>query len=836
MSAELPIDEMIADLRTALREQPTVLLSAAPGAGKTTRVPLALLEEPWLDGQRIILLEPRRLAAQNAARFMAQQRNEPVGQTVGYRIRLDQKISQATRIEVVTEGILTRMLLDDPELSGIGLVIFDEFHERNLHSDLALALTLQCQQLLRDDLRLLVMSATLDEERLAPALNAPLLISKGRSFAVDIAYRPRPNSNSSFVDHCARVVREALTHEGDILVFLPGVRDIRQLQDRLIEFTQSMPIRLCPLHGQLKEQEQAWALQPAPAGVRKIILATNIAESSLTIDGVRIVVDSGLERRMSVQANSGFSVLNTRSISQASATQRAGRAGRQATGHCFRLWPESTHSRLDAHIRPEIQDTDLAPLALTIRQWGAHPDELFWLTEPPTAALRQAEQLLRQLGCIEQDSNALSAHGRACASLPIEPRWAHALLRLHAAGVGQEACVWVALWQEWPHALRHTDDGIRLRAHAEQHSSRWQQRVVPIAQRLWQALRTSTVNRDFSSRHDTVPVLPEDIPALLIALAFPDRIAQRRSHKQGFLLSQGQGAELLPNSDLLSASWLACADVTLGQPSRIRLAVPLPETLLNQLEQWLPESFEQQTEVGFLDNGQFVARRHELLGAIRLRSTPLPRLTESEWQDAWRNYLQQQGLSCLTWSEEARQWRARMALMHQYDPHSWPAVDDAHLLATLEHWLLPLLSSARHVRDLAKVDMRMALTNTLDWSQQQAIAQALPTHFTVPSGSQIAIDYVSSPPILAVKLQEMFGCHSQPTVMQGRLALQVHLLSPARRPLQITGDLAHFWRHTYADVRKDMRGRYPKHPWPEDPLTAQATRLTKAAQAKHITN
>lgn len=836
MSVELPIEGIIADLRTALREHPTVLLSAAPGAGKTTRVPLALLEESWLAGQRIILLEPRRLAAQNAARFMAQQLNEPVGQTVGYRIRLDHKISQATRIEVVTEGILTRMLLDDPELHGIGLVIFDEFHERNLHSDLALALTLQCQQLLRDDLRLLVMSATLDEDRLAPALNAPLLVSEGRSFAVDIGYRPLPNSNTSLTEHCARVVREALTHEGDILVFLPGVREIRQLQDRLAELTQSMFIRVCPLHGQLNEQEQAWALQSAPEGMRKVILATNIAESSLTIDGVRIVVDSGLERRMSFQPSNGLSTLSTRSISQASATQRAGRAGRQATGYCFRLWPESTHSRLDAHIRPEIQDTDLAPLALTIRQWGAHHNELFWLTAPPTAALRQAEQLLRQLGCIEQDKNALSAHGRACASLPIEPRWAHALLRLHAAGVGQEACVWVALWQEWPHALRHTDDGIRLRASAEQHKQRWQQRVLPLSQRLWQALRNSLTSIDNTPRLDTQLPTFDDIPALLIALAFPDRIAQRRGNSQRFLLSHGQGTELIANSDLQSASWLACADVTLGQPSRIRLAVPLSDALVEQLPTWLPESFNQQTEVGFLDNGQFVARRHELLGSIRLRSTPLPRLTDSEWQNAWQNYVQQQGLACLTWSEEAKQWRARMAFMHQHDPHSWPAVDEAHLLATLEDWLLPLLSDARHVRDLLKVNIRMALTNSLDWTQQQAISQALPTHFTVPSGSQVAIDYTQSPPVLAVKLQEMFGCLEQPSVLNGRLPVQIHLLSPARRPVQITTDLAHFWRHTYADVRKDLRGRYPKHPWPEDPLTAQATRLTKAAQAKHITN
>ncbi|WP_052063833.1 ATP-dependent helicase HrpB [Nitrincola sp. A-D6] len=478
----LPIDDVLPALRQSLLQPGAVLLSAAPGAGKTTRVPLALLDEDWLAGQRILMLEPRRLAARNAAQFMALQLGEAVGQRVGYRIRLDTRVSAQTRIEVMTEGVLTRMLQDDPELSGIGLVIFDEFHERNLHADLALALAHQCQQLLRPDLRLLIMSATLDEQALTTALDAPLLVSEGHSYPVDMHYQPAANANQSIIEHCARVVHQALQHEGDMLVFLPGVREIYQLQQALTHLPAS--IQLLPLHGQLNDAEQKAALAPSATQQRKIILATNIAESSLTIDGVRIVVDSGLERRSVFHLSSGLNALQTRQISRASATQRSGRAGRQAPGVCYRLWPQHTHERLDAHIRAEILDADLAPLLLELLQWGAEPTELFWLTPPPTAALQQARELLAQLGMLTPDQTGLSEHGRACAALGIEPRWAHALLSAHALAQGKAACTWVALLQEWPATRRDTDDLLRLYARAKQQRGLWQQRIEPLAKGL----------------------------------------------------------------------------------------------------------------------------------------------------------------------------------------------------------------------------------------------------------------------------------------------------------------------------------------------------------------
>ncbi len=822
--SSLPVDQVIPDLRSALQQSNTVLLSAAPGAGKTTRVPLALLNEPWLAGQRIIMLEPRRLAARNPARFMARQLDEAAGQTVGYRIRLETCVGPATRIEVVTEGILTRMLQSDPELTGVGLVIFDEFHERNLNSDLALALAHQCQQLLRDDLRLLIMSATLDEQALTDALQAPLLVSEGRSFPVDVLYRPLPNSNTNITDHCARTVREALKHDGDALVFLPGVREITQVAALLSDLPAS--IQVLPLHGQLNDAEQKAALTPAPAGQRKVILATNIAESSLTIDGVRVVVDSGLERRNVFHVGSGLNELKTRSISRASATQRAGRAGRQAPGVCYRLWPESTHERLDAHIRAEILDADLAPLVLELKQWGAEPGELFWLTPPPAAALQQAQDLLLQLGLLQPDTLALNEHGRACAALGIEPRWAHALLCLHALQHGKPACDWVALVQEWPASRRDTDDILRLFRRAQQNRGLWQQRVAPLAQRLWQTLQTTT---------PAVPatrIQPDDIPALLLALAFPDRIAKRRDNSERFLLSNGRGAELLPQSDLLNADWLACADFSIGHSTRIRLAAELSDHALTALQSLAPQLFHQRTEIGFQDNGQFVARRHRQLGRISLSSEALPQLSADDWQQAWADYVQQQGLNCLPWQEDARQLRARLALAHQYEGKDWPDVSDDALLKRLPDWLLPFLTSARHRRDLDKTDTQGALLSLLNWEQQQQLNALLPTTFTVPSGSVVALDYDQQPPVLAVKLQEMFGYEGQPTVLRGKLPLLIHLLSPARRPLQVTADLPHFWRNTYAEVRKDMRGRYPKHPWPEDPLSAEATRLTKNALAR----
>ncbi len=818
---------MLPALREQLEKASSVLLSAAPGAGKTTRVPLALLNEPWLQNQRILMLEPRRLATRHAAQFMAKQLDESVGERVGYRIRLETRVSDKTRIEVVTEGVLTRMLLDDPELTGVGLVIFDEFHERNLHADLALALTHQCQQLLRSDLRILIMSATLDEKKLTEALEAPLVVSEGRSFPIETVYQPVNNANTPLMEHCANTVRRALQHEGDMLVFLPGVREIQQVKARLSDLPDF--IRVLPLHGQLSDAEQKEALSPAPLKQRKVILTTNIAESSLTVDGVRIVIDSGLERRNPFHLASGIHQLTTRYISRASATQRQGRAGRQAEGICYRLWSEQQHERLDAHIRAEILDSDLASLLMALMQWGANADELFWLTPPPKPALQQANDLLMQLGMLNECQSGLSDHGQACASLGIDPRWAHALLTLHSLGYGKEACEWVAFIQEYPNTKRHSDDLFKLRSTADQRTHRYTKRIKPLAQTLWQKLKQHS-DKLSSNPKLSIQLASDDLPALLLALAFPDRIAKQRDSSNRYQLSNGRGAETLYESDLSHFEWLACVDLTSQeQRTKIRLATALSSAVLAHLEVIASQLFTHTTEIGWQASGQFLAQRHLQLGQIRLTSQTLPSLSNEQWQEAWITYLHKQGLKCLAWNDSALQLRARMVLMHQHSGNDWPDVSDQALLNGKLTWLLPFLQQARHLRDLEKVDITSALRSLLSWDQQQSLDKQLPTHFTAPSGSRIDIDYTQHPPVLAVKLQEMFGYEAQPSLLHGKVTLVIHLLSPAKRPLQVTQDLAHFWRNTYAEVRKEMRGKYPKHPWPEDPLKAEATKLTKAA-------
>ncbi|MBL33850.1 MAG: ATP-dependent helicase HrpB [Oceanospirillaceae bacterium] len=829
-SSALPIDELIDDIRHSLADSPNLLLTAEPGAGKTTRVAPALLDAAWLNGQRIIMLEPRRIAARNAALFMAAQRQENIGETVGYRIRLENRVSEQTRIEIVTEGILTRMLQDDPELSGVGLIIFDEFHERHLASDLALALAHQCQQLLRPDLRLLIMSATLDTDTLASQLDATLLHSKGRSFPVETHYRPLPDANTRLAQHINRVVGEALSHSGDILIFLPGVGDINRVAAQLQE-RHDDSLLIMPLHSQLSDKEQKAALQPAAAGKRKILLATNIAESSLTIDGVRIVIDSGLERRMSFSPQSGISELKTRAVSQASATQRQGRAGRQAPGICFRLWTESEQSQRDAHIRAEILDSDLAPLLMELCQWGAAADELLWLDPPSTASLNQARTLLQSLDICTAEGQ-LTDHGRRCAATGIEPRWAHALLKASELGMAAAAADVIALLQEWPHKQRFSDDIQRLLQNARQNPL-WKQRVLPLQQRL---LRTAALS-------DKTEQQVADY-GLILALAWPDRIARRRNAtKDSFLLANGTGAELSSGSntntntnttnnntsDCLHAEWLAIADISGGRPARIRMAAELPPATLTRLQACAPHLFRSQADVRWLDNGQLQAEEQLKLGNIVVSRKPLPSMSADQWLQVWDAFFAAQGLASLNWDESAMNLRQRLALAHTHDPQHWPDMSDDSLIRQRHDWLLPFCHNARHQRDLKKVALSDALKSLLSWEQQQQLEKLLPSHWTVASGSRIALDYGQTPPVLAVKLREMFGCEDQPAVMNGRQPLVIHLLSPARRPLQVTSDLPHFWRNTYAEVRKDMRGRYPRHPWPEDPLSAEATRLTKRA-------
>ena len=810
MSTVLPINSVLDELRHSLSDSLNTLLIAEPGAGKTTRVPLALLEAPWLGRRRILMLEPRRIAARNAATFMASQLGEAPGQTVGYRIRGEQKTSAATRIEVVTEGILTRMLQDDPELSDVALVIFDEFHERHLNSDLGLALCLQCQQIFNPELRLLIMSATLDEEQLATMLNAPVVRSEGRHWPVTLHYRPARDANERLASHAARVAGEALREtDGDILMFLPGTGDIQ----RTAQLLEGLPHALVlPLHGQLSDKEQKRVLAPAPGGQRKIILATNIAESSLTIDGVRTVIDSTLERRMVFRPGSGLSELVTQGISQASATQRMGRAGRQAPGVCYRLCSESSMSQRPAHIRAEISECDLLPLSTELLQWGTDADELSWLTPPPPANLSQASDQLARLGFI--NDRQMTDLAREALPLGTDARLAAMMIAGKRLGMGQTATELAALLQE-PALLRQRDD-ISLVMPALRQQAIWQKRIAPLARRWQQQMK---VSQDTST---------PDI-ALLLACAFPERIARVRSQTQPdrYLLASGAGAELAENSALRGEEWLVCAEVTAGQPNRIRVATPLTASSLETYIDGMQTSTTEHVDIRWTESGQLLAEKQTRLGALVLHRKRITDLTNEDWLTAWRELLRKEGLTLLNWDDSALQLRARLALAAEDAPGQWPDVSDSGLLSRLDEWLEPYLTGVRNLRALQKVPVKEALLSLLDWDQQQSLKASLPTHLTVPSGSSIQIDYSTTPPVLAVKLQEMFGYEGQPSVLNGRLPLMLHLLSPARRPLQVTQDLPHFWRNTYADVRKDMRGRYPKHPWPEDPMAAEATRYTK---------
>ena len=813
MTNVLPIDAVMGNLRSTLTSNNNLILIAAPGAGKTTRVPLALLNEPWLEGKKILMLEPRRVAARNAATFMASQLSEPCGQTVGYRMRRDSKVSANTRIEVVTEGILTRLLQSDPELSDVGLIIFDEFHERHLASDLGLSLSLQCQQVFNPELKLLVMSATLDSDTLSTLLNAPVIQSEGRSYPVETHYRPARDANEYLPRHMSRVISEAVRENpaGDILAFLPGVGEISRVQEQLGSTLDETII--LPLHGQLSDKEQKQVLQPDPSNQRKIILATNIAESSLTIDGVSIVIDSGLEKRVTFRPNLGLSELATEAISRASAEQRQGRAGRQAPGICYRLYSETSLQQRQAHIPAEILSADLAPLLTDLLAWGASADELEWLTPPPQGHLKQAKQLLTTLGML--DNEQITEHGQRCMALGVEPRLANMIIRGAESGMGNAAAELAALLQE-SGLLRQFSD-LEHAVHVLKNKPVWKQRIQPQAKR-W------LISKQQETEHSDI--------GFLLGCAFPDRIAKLRSNEQAqrYLLASGTGAEVMRDSALSGETWLSCGDISGGQPNLIRQAARLSLQSLNQLIALHPNLSQRHIDIRWLDNGQLLAEEQQRLGALVVQSNKITSLTDEDWLMAWHDQLNKQGLTLLNWDDNATSLRARLTLLHHHAPQEWPEVSDAQLLRTLSDWLDPYLVGVRNMKALKKVRVFDALMSQLTWEQQQALSALAPTHLTVPSGSNIRIDYTHNPPVLAVKLQEMFGYEGQPSVLKGLVPLLIHLLSPARRPLQVTQDLPHFWRNSYAEVRKDMCGRYPKHPWPEDPLSHEATRFTKKRQ------
>ncbi|MHC2147104.1 ATP-dependent helicase HrpB [Pseudomonas sp. 210_17 TE3656] len=835
----LPIDAVLPALREALSLRHEAVLEAPPGAGKTTRVPLALLNEPWLAGQSILMLEPRRLAARAAAERLASELGEQVGQTVGYRIRLDSKVGPETRIEVVTEGILTRRLQADPALEGVGLLIFDEFHERSLDADLALALSLNGRELLRDEppLKILLMSATLEGERLSSLLDdAPVISSEGRMYPVEIRWG-RPFQPGEYIEpRVVDCVLQAIADEsGSLLVFLPGQAEIRRVHQSLQEaLGERQDILLCPLHGELELNAQRAAIDAAPPGKRKVVLATNIAETSLTIDGVRVVIDAGLARVPRFDPGSGMTRLDTQRISRASATQRAGRAGRLEPGVCYRLWSEAQHEQLAAYGSAEILQADLAGLALQLARWGVTPDQLRWLDQPPAAAYAQALDLLQRLGAFKADSrDSLNEHGQAMAELPAHPRIAHLLLRGQDLGLAAMACDVAALLGERD-ILRGAGADLHSRLallSGDTRASRGGQGGVQRARQLARQYRGYLRGKARSAVDD-----PEHSRWLgaLLALAYPDRVAQqRRAGGAEYRLANGRAALFGEPDALMKCPWLVIADLGSRQGQR--------EERIYRAAEFDPALFdgvlaEQVRSVDILDwderENVLRAERQRKVGELVLSREPLTGLDADARARALLELVRRKGLELLSWTPELRQWQARVALLRQLDlaangASEWPDLSDEALLASLPDWLQPYLGKVTRLSHIAQLDLSSMLRNLLPWPLPQRLDEWAPMHLSVPSGSNIRLDYSETPPILAVRLQELFGLAETPRIAQGRQQVLLHLLSPARRPVQVTQDLANFWRSTYAEVKKDLKGRYPKHYWPDDPLIAEATARAK---------
>jgi len=832
----LPIDAVLPALREALAQRHEAVLEAPPGAGKTTRVPLALLNESWLAGQTILMLEPRRLAARAAAERLASELGEKVGETVGYRIRLDSKVGPRTRIEVVTEGILARRLQDDPALEGVGLLIFDEFHERSLDADLALALSLNGRELLRDEppLKILLMSATLEGERLSALLDdAPVISSEGRMFPVQMRWG-RPFQAGEYIEpRVTETVLQALDEEsGSLLVFLPGQAEIRRVHQSLQDAVGARTdILLCPLHGELDLSAQRAAIEPAPAGTRKVVLATNIAETSLTIDGVRVVVDAGLARVPRFDPGSGMTRLDTQRISRASATQRAGRAGRLEPGVCYRLWSEAQHEQLAAYGTAEILQADLAGLALQLDRWGVTPEQLRWLDVPPAAAYSQAQDLLRRLGALHDER--LTGHGQAMAELPAHPRIAHLLLRGQDLGLTAMACDVAALLGERD-ILRGAGADLHSRLSllsGETRAARGSQGGVQRARQLSRQYRGFLRDKPGAAVAD--PDHPRWLGALL-ALAYPDRVAQqRRAGGAEYRLANGRAAQFGEVDALMKEPWLVVADLGSRQgqrEERIYLAAELDPALFDEVlaeQVGVVEQLEWDEKENVLR-----AERQRKVGELVLSREPLTGLDDEARARALLDLVRRKGLALLPWTPELRQWQARVALLRQLDlatggASEWPDLSDETLLATLSDWLQPYLGKVTRLSHFANLDLSSILRNLLPWPLPQRLDEWAPVHIGVPSGSNIRVDYSEQPPVLAVRMQELFGLADTPRIAQGRQKVLLHLLSPARRPVQVTQDLANFWRSTYAEVKKDLKGRYPKHYWPDDPLVAEATARAK---------
>jgi ATP-dependent RNA helicase HrpB len=839
----LPVDEVIPALRAALVSGNNAVLQAPAGAGKTTHVPLALLNEPWLGDARMLMLEPRRLAARSVTHRMAQLLCERVGETVGYRVRHDARVGPRTRIEVVTEGILTRMLQSDPTLSGVGCIIFDEFHERGIHADIGLALALHSQSLVRPDLRIVVMSATLDGARVASLLGDAVVISSaGRTHPIDIAYSTRPDPGALPTAIASKVLDALHTDEGDILVFLPGGGEIRRVAS-LLEARMPAGVNLELLYGDLSQQAQDSAIAAAPAGFRKVVLSTPIAETSLTIEGVRVVIDSGLARTPRFSPRSGMTSLQTTRISQSSTTQRAGRAGRTAPGKCYRLWPEGEQHHLPEYSTPEILQADLSPLVLELAVADIRdPDELRWLDRPPAAALEQGTQLLTMLGALDR-SGSVTPRGRAMAALPVHPRLAHMLIAAQRIGAGAVACDISAILQErdfvrGTNGPADADIAIRLELlHSPDTRAAISGATVDIALVRRVATESAALRRqlgvaDVPRPRDTEPAEREGV---VLALAYPDRVGRARGDATDgrFLLRNGRGAMLTHPQALSSAEYMVAANLDGdARSARIFLGARLTRT---EVEEQFADQIEVDTVVDWDERTRSIyTRTRRRLGAIlwaeSTASDPAKGPTAAASREAriavLLRVVRDEGIETLEWSASAMSMRHRIAFMRAHHA-GWPDVSGEALLARADGWLAPLLRDRASLRGMGH-DLDRALIGMLSWEQRADLDRLAPTHYVAPTGSRVAIDYTDpGAPRVAIRLQEMFGVRDTPTVDGGRIAITLELLSPAHRPVQVTRDLAGFWRSSYFDVRRDLRGRYPKHVWPDDPLAASPTSRAK---------
>ena len=823
-SAPLPIEAALPALCKALVSGNAAVLVAPPGAGKTTRVPLALLDEPWLGDRKIVLLEPRRLAARGAAERMAATLGERVGDTVGLRVRLGSKVSARTRIEVVTEGVFTRMILDDPELAGIGAVLFDEFHERSLDADLGLAFALDAQGALREDLRLLAMSATLDGARVARLLgDAPVIASEGRAYPVETRHLDRA-SNERIEDAMAGAILRALRADpGSALAFLPGQAEIRRTAERL-EGRLPDDADLAPLYGALSQGEQDRAVAPAPAGRRKVVLATSIAETSLTIQGVRIVVDSGLARVPVYEPGNGMTRLVTARASRASVDQRRGRAGRTEPGVCWRLWPEAATAALEPFARPEILSADLAGLVLDCAAWGVtEPGSLAFLDPPPAPALAEASAMLTDLGALDADGR-LTATGRTLRALPLPPRLARMVARAAEAGQARAAADLAALLVERGLGGDAVDLAERLDRFRRERGGR-----AADMRRLAEGWARQAERAAGAGPAEADPVLAE--PGALLALAYPDRIARARGRDGAVLMANGRAGLLDPASPLAREPFVVVADLTgTAANARVLAAAAIASEAIEAL---FGARIETLRTVSFDAAARALrARETRRLGAVSLDERTLPVPADEAAARVLARGIGGLGLDRLPWTPALAQWRARVRFLHAAqgvaEGGEWPDLSDAALAASVEDWLAPAIVGRPSLAAVTADDLGQALQGLLPWTLRSRLDQEAPSHVEVPTGSRIPVDYESGPePVLAVRVQELFGLDRHPALGGGRVPLVLHLLSPAQRPIQITRDLPGFWRGSWAAVRSEMRGRYPRHPWPEDPLAEAPTRRAK---------